>query len=370
MEQIFGYIKSSAAGDFRAISYNYTIERQRPSILQIDLEVALERGSKFLFYLGQGEKISRKSFFTVRNSNQLSRKRFRVDAVEPVHEIYQLPVSAHWPNMTLNTACTQLAALVGFKFINKSLEQGPVPQDLIFRGDFRNALYQIRKIWKIKSERFRLDLFSSTLLLLPGALNPAPIVYDENRFVNEANGTLNLVLTPDWDVGIQIMHRHKMWIVDRVTQDSISQQSQLLLVQPTDSSNHARKFVVKAIPELPYSAMTYARITLIAPATGVHSRKVPIASAAIEILDHDLKKDLRFPLPLANIPLAMSANLIDPPDVGDTVLIAFPHGLASTGTVITKLLDGQKVQFSPGVVRLSAPIELIVGSGEDNMVLF
>lgn len=127
-----------------------------------------------------------------------------------------------------------------------------------------------------------------------------------------------------------------------------------------------------------YHLLHFAKVQKVNQVPGLHTKSIPLATVDLQLLDDQLKPLInKLGLPLDDfrmVPLArFSRHLSDPPSKGDTVLVAFVNGLASSAVVLAVLHDKQTVLQKEGVLELSGADQIKIGASlttMDNAVLF
>ncbi len=190
-------------------------ERQRPTLAVLELEEPIELGVSAILQFGYLNRGYRVTVMRVISCSQIAKKTYDVVCLGAVRDILEAKFIDQLVGVDLAGSLQCISDKIGLQY--KSVGNAPQTKakSIIFLSTVRNALDQIRQIFKFDRARWLMNLLTQELLFLPEGKfetesNEIPMSY----FKQETTGGIELEIVPMLRPYVPVKWRENEEIVD------------------------------------------------------------------------------------------------------------------------------------------------------------
>ncbi len=211
---ITGRVENEDAA-FLLKSYKITMERQRPTIIEFDIEEPINSDKTALLSLGFENELSETCGLRILECNQIAPDLFECMAIDPAYYILNSEYNDHGTRLSFEEVMGNLAANFGLTLDIRTTETIYKRHNLVFLSTVRNALDQIFDIYKVQNWRYHFDTLNQKLFVLPGKLSVDPIEMEMEYFLEEnPEKGLEFRIKPNMRPFIPVLWRGQERVVD------------------------------------------------------------------------------------------------------------------------------------------------------------
>lgn len=208
------------SGSYEPLNFRLLLERQRPALLEFELEEPIEIGTTAIFSMGFENILDPITPLKIIECGQLEPELFRGYAIDPLRYFLDSSFNFQATRMNLTDCLKQLCSEFNFKFVNKCQGLSQDQNNLIFLSTVRNALDQLALIYGLEKERWHLDFLTGEFFLLPGQFSGEAVELDLRFFKGETEDGLEFNIIPNLKPFHLLKWRDKDQVIDNIVFDS------------------------------------------------------------------------------------------------------------------------------------------------------